>query len=221
MVRSPRASMKIADSAVAKPSTRWQNVQSIFSRANAASTRSPLASSPTGPPIGPASAALPPSRAIATAALAAQPPLTTKNPVACTLPSGSGNSATRNTSSSTIMPVQRMRRAGSAQDIAAVLDIITNNVVRDGDRRRCRQAARMAARAHRCKLLAVEPARVLDLAAVDHDVVRLGFSMTADHQRHRERPWLRREIAHTPGNDADLLQHFAAHRFLDRLARLA
>src|SRR3984885_8064375 len=191
----------------------------MCSRANAASTRSPLASSPAGPPIGPASATRPPSRAIATAAFAAQPPLTTKNPVACTLPSGSGNSATRNTSSSTIMPVQRMRRAGSAQDIAAVLDIITNNVVRDGDRRRCRQAARMAAREHRCKLLAVEPAPGLDPAAIYYDVVRLSFSMTADHPGHLERAWLRRKIAHTPGNDADLFQYFAAHRFLDHLAR--
>ena len=68
-----------------------------------------------GPPIGPASAARPPSRAMATAAFAAQPPLTTKNPSACALPSGGGNSSTRNTSSSTMMPAQRMRGAAAAR----------------------------------------------------------------------------------------------------------
>ena len=86
--------MKIADSAVAKPAMRWQPAQSTPSRASAASTRSPFESSPAGPPSGPASAALPPSRAMATAALAAQPPLTTKNPLACTFPSGGGKLST-------------------------------------------------------------------------------------------------------------------------------
>jgi hypothetical protein len=40
--------MKIADSAVAKPSTRWQALVSIASRASAASTRSPFSSVPAG-----------------------------------------------------------------------------------------------------------------------------------------------------------------------------
>src|SRR6202030_4770740 len=166
MVRSPRASMKIADNAVAKPSTRWQNVQSIFPRANAATPRSPWASSPAGPPIGPASEALPPRRAIATAALAAQPPLTTKNPVACTLPSGCGNCSTRNTSSSTMMPVQRIRGA-AREDIAAILDEAANKMVGDGDRRRRGQAVGMAAAEHLRQFVARKPARVFDLAAVD------------------------------------------------------
>src|SRR3984893_4978489 len=159
----------------------------MCSRANAASTRSPLASSPAGPPIGPASATWPPRPAIATAALGAQPPLTTKNPVACTLPSGSGNSATRNTSSSTMMPVQRMRGA-SADDTAAILDEAENEMMRDGDRRRGRQAVGMAAAEHRRQLVAVEPARVLDLAAVDDDGLRQRLGVAADHQRARERP---------------------------------
>src|SRR5579862_4170801 len=221
MVRSPRAFMKIADNAVDSPVMRWQKLQSIRSRANAASTRSPLASSPAGPPIGPARATRPPSRAMATAAFAAQPPLTTKNPVACTLPSGCGNSVTRNTSSSTMMPVHRMRRAGSAEDIAAVLDVIPNDVMRDGDRRRRGQSLGMAPIEHQGEFLAVEPPRILDLAAIDHDSVRCCLGVTADHQRHRERPRLRCEIAHAPGGDADLFKHFAAHRLLDRLAWFA
>src|ERR1700675_2987127 len=197
MVRSPRASMKIADSAVANPSTRRQNVQSIFSRANAASTRSPLASSPAGPPIGPASEARPPRRAIATAALAAQPPLTTKNPVACTLPSGCGNCSTRNTSSSTMIPVQRMRGASLKnmsikhlliKNLAAILDEAANEMVGNGDRRRCGQAVGMAAVEHQRQFVARKPARVLDLAAVDDDRVRQRPRMAADHQRARERP---------------------------------
>src|ERR1700730_1086226 len=219
MVRSPRASMKIADSAVANPSTRWQNVQSIFSRANAASTRSPLASSPAGPPIGPAGDPRPPRRAIATPALAAQPPLTTKNPVACTLPSGCGNSSTRNTSSSTMMPVQRMR-GPSADASAAILDEDANEMMGDGDRRRCRQSVGMAAAEHRRQLVAMKPARVLDLAAADDDGPRHRRGVAADHQRARERPRLRHEIVDAPAADTGFLQHFAPHRFLYFFARL-
>src|SRR5580693_8283221 len=208
MVRSPRASMKIADSAVANPSTRRQNVQSIFSRANAASTRSPLASSPAGPPIGPASDARPPRRAIATAALAAQPPLTTKNPVACTLPSGCGNCSTRNTSSSTMMPVQRMR-GGSDEDmsiknLAAILDEAANEMMGDGDRRRRGQAVGMAATEHQRQFLARKPARILDLAAIDDDGLRQRLRVAADHQRARERPRLRHRIVDLAAADAGL-----------------
>src|SRR5579862_9795934 len=173
MVRSPRSFRKIADSAVESPGIRGLNLQSMFSRASAASTRSPLASCPGGPPIGPASDTRAPSRAIATAAFPAQPPLTTKKSVACTLPSGCGNSVTRNTSSRTMIPVQRMRRAGSAEDIAAVLDIIANDVMRDRNRRRRGQTAGMTHRQHRRQFLPLEPARVFDLAAVDDDVAGL------------------------------------------------
>src|SRR5580658_335113 len=219
MVRSPRASMKIADSAVAKPSTRWQNVQSIFSLLSAVSTRSPLASSPAGPPIGPASEARPPRRAIATAALAAQPPLTTKNPVACTLPSGCGNCSTRNTSSSTMMPVQRMRGA-SPKNIAAILDEAANEMMGDGDRRRRGQAIGMAAAEHQRQLVARKPARILDLAAVDDDRVRQRLRVAADHQRARERPRLRHGVFDLAAADAGFFEHLAPYRFLDRFARL-
>src|ERR1700733_6305687 len=220
MVRSPRAFMTIADSAVASPPTRWQCLQSTFSRASALSTRSPLASSPAGPPIGPASAARPPSRATATAAFAAQPPLTTKKSLACTLPSGRGNSSTRNTSSSTIMPAQRMRGAESAEDIAAVLDIVADDVVSDRDRRRRGQALRMLPLEHQCELVAVKPARVFKLVAVHDNGVGQRLGMAADHDRRRKRPRLRGEIAYAPAVDTGLLGHFAPHRFLDGFPRL-
>src|SRR5580698_6470400 len=196
MVRSPRAFMKIADSAVESPSMRWQKLQSTASRVSALRTRSPLSSSPAGPPIGPASAARPPSRAIATAALAAQPPLTTKNPLACTLPSGFGNSSTRNTSSSTMMPVQRMRggaplaRESLADDIAALFDEAANDVMGDGDRRRRGQALRMLAREHRGAFVAGKPARIFQLLAVDGEIFRQRLRMATDHDRRRERPRL-------------------------------
>src|ERR1700733_2556942 len=219
MVRSPRAFMKIAESAVERPGMRRQYPQSIFSRASAAKTRSPLESSPAGPPIGPASDTRAPSRAIATAAFAAQPPLTTKNPVAWTFPSGSGKSVTRNTSSRTMIPAQRIRTAGLTEDIASVLDIIADDMMRDRNGRRRGQSAGMTQRQHLGKLFALEPARILDFAPINHDLVCFRFGMAADHQRHRKRPRLRGEVVHAAGGDANFLEHFAPHRFLDGLPR--
>src|SRR4051812_37249003 len=177
--------MKIADKAVGTPATRGQPLQSTPSRASAASTWSPFASSPAGPPSGPASAARPPSRAIATAALAAQPPLTTKNLLACTLPSGGGKLSTRNTSSSTVMPAHRMRGGSAAtpasiKDIAAAFDEVTDDVVGDGDGRRRGEALRVLAQQHHRQLLAIEPAGIFELGPVDHDVVRQRLGVTAD-----------------------------------------
>src|SRR5262249_9108186 len=104
IMRLPRASMRIAESAVGTPARRWQPVQWISARGSAASTRSPFESSPSGP----ASAARPPSRAIATAALAAQPPLTMKKLCAWVFASGCGKRSTRNTSSSTMIPAHKI-----------------------------------------------------------------------------------------------------------------
>ena len=44
--------------------------------------------------------------------------------------------------------------------------------------------------------------------------------VAADHQRHRERPRLGREIGHRPARNAGFLQRLAPHRLLDRFARL-
>ena len=79
----------IADSAVAKPNALAARAIDPLA-SERCQDASPLASAPAGPPSGPASAARPPRRAIATAALAAQPPLTTKNssPPPCRRPAG-------------------------------------------------------------------------------------------------------------------------------------
>src|SRR5712692_407106 len=44
--------------------------------------------------------------------------------------------------------------------------------------------------------------------------------MTADHQRHREGPWLRREIGDAATYNAGLLQGFPPYRIFDGFARL-
>src|SRR5262249_61802832 len=111
--------------------------------------------------MGPASAARPSNRAIATAAFAAQPPLTTKNPLAWTLPSGCGNSSTRNTSSRTMIPAHKMRGARSADDIGTVLDITADDVMSGRNRRRGREALRMLSVEHQRVAFPIDP--VLDV----------------------------------------------------------
>src|SRR5690242_3996264 len=193
-------------------------MQSTFSRAKALSTRSPFSSTPAGPPIGPASAARPPNRAIATAAFAAQPPLTTKNPLACTLPSGCGNSSTRNTSSSTMMPAHRMRGARSADDIGAILDVTADDVMGNRNRRRGRQPLRVLPVEHQGELLAIEPARVFQFLTVDDDGLRQRLGVTADHDRRRERPRLGGKITYTPARNANFFEDFTADGLFEAFA---
>src|SRR5262249_26108574 len=153
-----------------------------------------------------------------TAAFAAQPPPTATNSVAIALPSGGGNSSTRKTSSSTAMPVQRMRGLAKLGNLA--FDPGADDVVRDRDRWRRAEPVGMAAQQHQGDLLALEPARALELGAVDLDVGGERLGVAADHQRHRERPGLRRKIRNAATHDAGLLEHLAPHRFIDVLARL-
>src|SRR5512132_3525945 len=203
-MRSPCKSMKIAESAVDTPAMRWQPTQSTCSRARAASTRSPFESSPGGPPSGPASLARPPSRATATAALAAQPPLTTKKLCASVFPSRSGKRSTLNTSSSTIMPAHKI--AGAPARASAEVNLFlhpgADDVVGDGHGRRRGQAVGMTSQQHARDLLAVEPAGIVELGAIDDDLARERLGMTADHQRGGKGPGLRGEIAHASANDA-------------------
>src|SRR6516162_8525008 len=221
-MRSPCASMKIAESAVGTPARRWQPAQSTSSRASAASTRSPFASSPGGPPSGPASAARPPSRATATAALAAQPPLTMKKLCAWVFASGCGKRSTRNTSSSTMMPAHKIARALSPAlaELNLFLHPGADDVVGDGHRRRRGQAVGMTPQQHARDLLAVEPAGVVELRALDDDLARERLGMTADHQRGGKGPGLRGEITHASANDAGLFARFPPHGVFDRLPGL-
>src|SRR6202522_2449864 len=75
----------------------------------------------------------------------------------------------------------------------------------------------MFARQHQLQFFAVEPARLLDLALVDHDLLRQRHGMAADHQRRREWPRLRGKIFDPRAGETDLLEYLAAHRLLDRL----
>src|SRR5580658_5035599 len=220
MVRSPRTLTKIAEIAEATPSTRTQPVQSTPSRASPARMRSLTGSCPGGPPSGPAKLARPPSRAIAIAALAAQPPPTATNSLACALPSAGGNSSTRKISSSTAMPVHRMRGAALGEGNDVPLDPGADDVMRDRDRRRRAEPVGVPAQQHQRDLVATEPACALELGRVDLNLVGERLGVAADHQRHGKRPGLRREVDDAPAHDARLFLHLAPHGYLDVLARL-
>src|SRR4051812_23397246 len=195
------------------PSTRGQSTHSIFSRAASASRVSPTLSTPAGPPSGPAKLARAPRCAIATAAFAALPPGTVRNSLACVFRSGRGWRSTRNTRSSTAMPVHSTCLRGSAEDTVALLDPGADDVMRDRDRRRNADPFRMLPDEHQRGLLPREPARVLQFLAVDLDV-RVGRTrVAADHQRHRKRPWLRAKIFYLAADNAGLLQGLAPRRF--------
>src|SRR5436190_2248271 len=109
------------------------------------------------------------------------------NSLACVFTSGRGWRSTRNIRSSTAMPVQSTCLRASAEDTVALLDPGADDVMRDRDRRRNADAFRMLADEHQRGLVAGEPARVLELLAVDRDVGIGGARMTTDHQRHRKR----------------------------------
>src|SRR5262249_8272350 len=184
MVRSPRASTKIADTGVRAPGTRTQPTHSTPSRCRLSMRRSPTASTPSGA----AKYALPPSRAMATAALAALPPPMVMNSLACTLVSGIGKARTRKTSSRTAMPAQRI--LGMSKKALVGLEPGADDVVGDRERMSRRQTVGVPAQHHGGDFIAPEPARVLQLGTIDLELRRQRLGMTTDHQRHREGPWL-------------------------------
>ena len=89
---------------------------------------------------------------MATAALAAQPPPTVMKSLASTLLSGSGNSRTRNTSSRTAIPAQRM--CGMSDEAPVGFDPCPDDVVGNGNGMGHRQAGGMAAQQHGGRLVA-------------------------------------------------------------------
>src|SRR3954466_1350904 len=137
----------MAEIDVGTPATRGQAEQSIFSCAASPRNASPTVSTPAGPPSGPAKLARAPRCAIATAAFAPFPPLIALNAVACVFTSGRGKCGTRNTMSSTAMPVHKMCLRPSGKDIVR-LDPGADDVVRDRDGRRDRDLLRMFAAEH-------------------------------------------------------------------------
>src|SRR5215470_11586659 len=142
--------MVMAEIDVGTPATRGHAEQSISSAAARPRNASPTVSMPGGPPSGPAKLARAPRCAIATAAFAPFPPLIVSNAVACVFTSGRGKCGTRNTMSSTAMPVHS---TCLREDIVR-LDPGTDDVMRDGDRRRDRDLLGMLAAEHRHNLVA-------------------------------------------------------------------
>src|SRR5215831_15048587 len=218
MVRSPRASMKIADTGVCAPGTRTQPMQSTPSRAKPSTRRSPITSLPAGPPSGAAKRTLPPSRAIAIAALAAQPPPMVMNSLAAALASGVGNSRTRNTSSRTATPAQRMFAMSDKAPVG--FKPRPDDVMGDRDRMGRGQAVGVPTQHHGCNLLALEPAGILQLGTINLEFRGQSLRMASDHQRHREGPRLRCEVRNASAFDTGLLQSFPSYRIFDGFARL-
>src|ERR1700760_4652442 len=83
-----------------------------------------------------------------------------------------------------------------------------------------RQAVRVAALDERDRLIAAEPAGVFQLHAVDFKATAFRFGKAADHQRGRERPWLRGEILDSPADDSGLFVDFPPDSSLDSFPRL-
>src|SRR5215467_428436 len=218
MVRSPRASTKIADTDVLTPGTRTQPTQSTPSRVKPSTRRSPITSLPGGPPSGAAKRTLPPRRAIAIAALAAQPPPMARKSLAATLVSGVGNSRTRNTSSRTATPAQRTLAMSDKAPVG--FEPRPNDMMGDRDRMGRGQAVGVPTQHHGGNLLALEPAGILQLGTINLEFRRQSLGMTSDHQRHREGPRLRREVRDASAFDPGLLQSFPSYRIFDGFARL-
>src|SRR3989442_9408305 len=142
--------MQIAEIGVVTPGMRGHAEQSMPARPRSARTRSPFASSPAGPPSGPAKRVGAPRRAVANAALAALPPLTDRNSLAGVFTSPRAKASTRKTSSSTAMPVHRIRRGrdASVEDTVALLHPDADDMVGDSDRHRSGEALGMRPREH-------------------------------------------------------------------------
>src|SRR5262249_27755713 len=197
MVFSPEASSRMSETDAIPPSTRTAPVQSMPSSPR--SDRIRLLTASLVPPSGPVKAMHPFSRAIATASCAAHPPPVMMNSLAATLVPGPGKFSTRMTMSCTAMPAQRIFGPFGARSVKVylVLHPGADDVVRDRNRRRRRQPLRMFAHQHGLNLFLAKPPSVLELRAIDHNLVRQCFNVTADHQPCRDRPWLRTE-AHAP-----------------------
>src|ERR1044072_1374556 len=150
----------MAEIDVRTPGTRGHAEQSIFSFAASVRKLSPTVSTPGGPPSGPAKLARAPRCAIATAAFAPFPPLIASNALACVFTSGRGKCGTRNTMSSTAMPVHSTcLRVASVEDTVTLFDPGGSDVVRDRDRRRDADPLRVPSEKHRRDIVAREPAR--------------------------------------------------------------
>src|SRR5262249_43117753 len=129
---SPLRSMKIPDTEIEPPSTHRTPEGSTPVLASASRKRRLASSVPTGPE----KRARPPSRATATAALAAQPPVVATRSEARILVPGAGKVSTLNRKSSTAMPAHKTTGAARSGEFNAVLHPLPDDVVGDRDRHR-------------------------------------------------------------------------------------
>src|SRR5271168_4184656 len=77
------------------------------------------------------------------------------------------------------------------------------------------QTVGVAAFDERDRLIAAEPAGVLQLDAIDLEASAFRFSKATDHQRGGERPGLRGKVLDRATDDSGLLADFAPDRGLD------
>src|SRR4051794_30589070 len=119
-------------------------------------------------------------------------------------------------------PPTTQQRQASAKlwAIGRALEPAAGEEVRDRHGRRDQEPVRVAALDHRAHLVAREPAAGLELVAIEGDLLAQRLAEAADHQRGREGPGLRGEVAHLADRHARLLLGLAANRVLDRLAGL-
>src|SRR5918997_6153534 len=96
----------------------------------------------------------------------------------------------------------------------------SDQMMRNGHAHRAAQPVRVAAVEHEGDFVAREPAPVLKFVAVEGDLPGEGLADAAHHEIGRKGPGLRGDIAHRADAYAGFLEGFAAHRVLDRLARL-
>src|SRR4051794_39524586 len=82
-------------------------------------------------------------------------------------------------------------------------------------RMRSRQSVRMLPPDHQRRLVAVEPAGILELGAIYDNVLIGGARGASDHQRRRIGPGLRHVIIHVSAADSGLLENLAPDRVFD------
>src|SRR3954453_20009262 len=128
-----------------------------------------------------------------------------------------------------IAPVRASSESGAADSTGCLIasssscarfQPLPEQMVRDRERMRRRQAVRVLPLLHQHPLRAREPARLLQFRAIDDDVLIQRPCRAADHQRRRIGPGLRHVIVDVGAANPGFLENLAAHRVLDGFRRL-
>src|SRR3954465_1725941 len=119
---------------------------------------------------------------------------------------------------SPLAPVNRTRSIGRkgvrsplCAPVAVVMQPLPDQMMRNGEGMGGKQAVGMLTLVHEREFSAVEPARILELEAIDDDVLADRARRAADHQRRRIGPGLRHVVFHVGDADAAFLENFAAY----------